>query len=81
MVHAKAMIADDGFAYLGSPNFDVRSFYLNYENALLVHDAAHVEVIRTWIDALYAECDHGPLPAHPEHPFLEELAHLLAPEL
>lgn len=81
MVHAKAMIADDDFAYLGSPNFDVRSFYLDYENALILHDVAHVGVIRAWIDALYAECDHGPAPVHPEQPLLEELAHLLAPEL
>lgn len=81
MMHAKTMIADDGFAYLGSPNFDLRSFYLDYENALMIHDPAHVALIRAWIDALYAECDHGTLSAPPAQPFLEELAHLLAPEL
>ena len=29
-------VSDDAFAFVGSPNFDMRSLYLNYENALCV---------------------------------------------
>src|SRR5262249_31415719 len=37
MVHGKAMVVDDSFAYVGSPNYDVRSLLLNYENALFLY--------------------------------------------
>ena len=39
LLHVKAMTADDGFAMLGTANFDVRSFYLNFELNLLSYDA------------------------------------------
>jgi len=36
LLHAKTMTVDDAFGMLGSANFDVRSFYLNYELNLLL---------------------------------------------
>jgi cardiolipin synthase len=39
LLHVKAMTADDEFAMLGTANFDVRSFYLNFELNLLSYDA------------------------------------------
>ncbi len=36
MLHAKALVVDDDFAYVGSPNFDMRSFFLNYEDAIFL---------------------------------------------
>jgi cardiolipin synthase A/B len=42
LLHSKAMAVDDRFAIVGSANFDRRSFYINYELALVLygHDVA-----------------------------------------
>lgn len=39
MLHSKAFLYDDDTALVGSANFDNRSFRLNFEIALLLHDA------------------------------------------
>ncbi len=80
MVHAKAMVIDGSFAYVGSPNFDMRSLFLNYENALCVYSPEAVAAIGGFIDDLAAECvAEGP--SVREHRILEQLARFLAPEL
>ena len=80
MVHAKAMVIDGAFAYVGSPNFDMRSLFLNYENALCVYSPEAIGAIRGFIDSLIAECvTEGP-PVR-EHRLLEQLARFMAPEL
>jgi cardiolipin synthase A/B len=38
MLHAKTMTVDDGFSMLGSANFDIRSFFLNFELNLLLYE-------------------------------------------
>jgi cardiolipin synthase len=38
MLHAKTMTVDDGFAMIGSANFDIRSFFLNFELNLLLYE-------------------------------------------
>lgn len=42
LLHAKTMSVDDALAFIGSANFDVRSFFLNFELSLLLYgpDAA-----------------------------------------
>ena len=42
LLHAKTMSVDDALAFVGSANFDVRSFFLNFELSLLLYgpDAA-----------------------------------------
>jgi cardiolipin synthase len=80
MVHAKAMVVDDTFAYVGSPNFDMRSLFLNYENALCAYSPGAIAAVRSFVDALAAECvTEGP--RHEEHSLAEQIARLLAPEL
>ncbi|MAE68035.1 MAG: cardiolipin synthase [Phycisphaeraceae bacterium] len=37
LLHAKTMTVDDSFALLGSSNFDIRSFYLNFELNVLLY--------------------------------------------
>ena len=39
MLHTKALLVDDTLAMVGSANFDSRSFSLNFEVAMLFHDA------------------------------------------
>jgi len=82
MIHGKAMIVDDCFAYVGSPNYDVRSLLLNYENALFLYSPAEIATVAAWIDGLRAaatveDFDRG----RREWWLLEKLARLLAPEL
>lgn len=79
MVHAKAMVVDDAFAYVGSPNFDMRSLFLNYEDACCVYSSAAIAQIRAFVDGLIAEC--GAAPGVPERRVIEQIALLLAPEL
>jgi cardiolipin synthase len=80
MVHAKAMVIDDSFAYVGSPNFDMRSMFLNYEDALCVYSPGAIGQVRAFVDGLIAECGADG-PSDREHPGLEQVARLLAPEL
>lgn len=46
MLHTKLVTVDDRWALIGSPNFDARSFSLNYEEALVVFDQALVTRLR-----------------------------------
>jgi cardiolipin synthase len=81
MVHAKAMVVDDTFAFVGSPNMDMRSFFLNYEDALCLYSAPDVAVVGQWVDALMTECvAMGP---HEKRGYwlFEQIARILAPEL
>ena len=80
MVHAKAMVIDDHFAYVGSPNFDMRSLFLNYEDALCVYSPEAIAEVRGFIDGLISECAPEP-PVFPKRRVLEQVALLVAPEL
>ena len=37
MIHAKAIVVDDRVALFGSPNFDLRSLFVNFEVGVLVY--------------------------------------------
>jgi cardiolipin synthase len=80
MVHAKAMVIDDSFAYVGSPNFDMRSLFLNYENALCVYSPGAVSSVRAFVDELISESVSKGPPAH-RRVLIEQIARLIAPEL
>jgi cardiolipin synthase len=80
MVHAKAMTIDDDFAYVGSPNFDMRSLFLNYEDAVCVYSPEAIAEVRKFIDGLISECASEP-PVFRVHRVIEQIALLLAPEL
>lgn len=40
LLHAKTLTIDGEISLIGSTNLDLRSFDLNYENNILIHDAA-----------------------------------------
>ncbi len=46
LLHAKTMAIDGEIAMIGSANMDRRSFDLNYENNILVADAAFTAAVR-----------------------------------
>lgn len=45
MIHTKQVTVDDCWAIFGSPNFDARSFSLNYEEALVAFDESLSETL------------------------------------
>lgn len=47
LLHVKAMTVDQRISMIGSANFDVRSFWLNFESTLFVHDVDFTEQLRT----------------------------------
>jgi cardiolipin synthase len=56
MLHAKAMVVDDRVALIGSPNFDLRSLFVNFEIGVLVYTEPEIARIRAWIDDLKTKC-------------------------
>ena len=81
MVHGKAMVVDDTVAYVGSPNLDMRSFFLNYEDALLLYSPPEIAAVRGWIERLAAECPATLAPPGRRRWLIDDVARLLAPEL
>jgi len=81
MVHGKAMVVDDTVAYVGSPNLDMRSFFLNYEDALLLYSPPEIAAVRGWIERLAAECPNTLAPPSRRGWLIDDVARLLAPEL
>ena len=59
MVHAKVGIIDDLVALVGSANFDVRSFFLNYELSVLIHDKETISQVSSWYEELSQGCESG----------------------
>ncbi|QDV86326.1 phospholipase D-like domain-containing protein [Planctomycetes bacterium TBK1r] len=57
MVHAKIGIVDDLVALVGSANFDIRSFYLNYELSVAIHDKETIAVVSDWFEQLANKCE------------------------
>jgi cardiolipin synthase len=80
MIHAKALVVDDSFAYVGSPNFDMRSLFLNYENAMCVYTSGAIAQIRAYAEALIAQSTNVG-PQGRSLLAVEEIARFLSPEL
>lgn len=56
MLHSKALLVDDDTCLLGSANFDHRSFRLNFELCLLLHDAGLAGRLETEVLADLGHC-------------------------
>jgi cardiolipin synthase len=63
LLHVKAMTVDEGFAMLGTANFDIRSFYLNFELNLLSYDADLNGLLRFYQTRYIQESKELDLPA------------------
>lgn len=82
MLHAKAMIFDARIAMTGSPNVDMRSFYYNFESALLHYSPAEIAEVERWMAGLLAECEeHDRRKPGIVREWLEGLALLVSPLL
>jgi cardiolipin synthase len=82
MIHAKAIVIDDRVALFGSPNFDLRSLFVNFEVGVLVYTEPEIACIRAWVDDVLRSCV---VPTLRPRSFLtsvaEDLCRLLAPIL
>lgn len=85
MMHTKLVVVDDEMAMAGSPNLDMRSLYLNFEIATVVHDVDHVQEMAWHVDdlmrkaRLYRRTPHGTQGLVIES--LENVSRLLSPLL
>jgi cardiolipin synthase len=56
MIHAKAIVVDNRVALFGSPNFDLRSLFVNFEVGVLVYTEADIAKIKAWVQDLMTQC-------------------------
>jgi cardiolipin synthase A/B len=56
-LHTKLIVIDD-VVHIGSANFDMRSFYLNLEMMLRIHDAKFAAAMRRFVDGEIADSLH-----------------------
>jgi cardiolipin synthase A/B len=79
-LHAKHISIDDSVALIGSSNMDIRSFALNAEISMLVHDPQVVAELRRIQDRYLAGSDHLELETWRRRPraqrFLQNIARL-----
>ncbi len=59
LMHAKAVIADESIALVGSANMDVRSFFLNFESMAVLYSLEDIRTVANWVEALKPRCDEG----------------------
>ena len=78
MMHAKILLVDDDVGILGSANMDRRSFFLDYEIALLIADREEVKRMEAWFFPLLERSVDLPA-AGRVRAMLEPLARLIAP--
>lgn len=84
-IHAKNVVVDDEIAVCGTVNIDYRSFYLHYEDAVLMSKTpAVMEIKQDFLDTLesckeiqYAEWMHRPL----HQRFVQSVLRLFSPLL
>ncbi len=80
MIHAKAMLFDD-IAIMGSSNFDIRSFFYNFEAVSFFYSKKDIESVKAWIESLFKECDRGIKPTNRIGILYENIFKLMAPVL
>ena len=82
MIHAKHLLIDNDLAVSGSANFDLRSFYLNFEESVFVYEGAALDDLSAWFEQLFASCTEREL-AEPDYVerWIEDISWLLSPLL
>jgi len=84
-LHHKALVVDDGFAAVGTKNFDNRSFRLNFEITLAVADQGFAAEVATMFERDFADSREVGPRAYDTLPFHFKVgakaARLLAPVL
>ena len=81
MLHAKVILLDDSVSVLGSMNMDMRSLFLNYEIALIVHSQETAGQLADWVDEAVQDSQKGVREAAVGVQLLEGVCRLLSPLL
>ena len=81
MQHAKVGLVDDTVAVIGSTNFDIRSFFLNYELSVVLHDDDSVKQISDWFEKQFDRCQTDLAKPSLHRRFFGTVARLFASEL
>ncbi len=85
MLHAKTVIVDDSVGLVGSANVDMRSLFVNFEIAAVLHSPGDVHVLRSWAGELARSCRSLTLADLKRRRFpaniVEDLSRLLTPLL
>ena len=82
MLHAKAIVIDDRVAMVGSPNFDLRSLFVNFEIGVLVYTKPEIDRILAWIEDVSRSCTPPVVSKrHLLGSVAEDVCRLLAPML
>lgn len=61
-VHSK-LISSESCAVVGTVNFDMRSFYQQFENAVISDDKKLIEDLKADFDNTFADCEHPEKPS------------------
>lgn len=84
-LHHKALVVDEGFAAVGTANFDNRSFRLNFELTLAVADRAFAGEVAAMFERDFAESRECASNAYDDLPWIDKIGvritRLLAPIL
>jgi cardiolipin synthase len=78
MLHAKLVMIDDQAAILGSANFDMRSFFLDYEIGLFCWSLADIAGLGAWFEETSRHTVQLPAAGRPRI-LAEQLARLVGP--
>ena len=74
LLHAKTVRIDDEVAFIGTSNFDIRSFALNFELNLLLYGTPIVDALRAHHDAYLARSEQLDPEAWRHRPVLRQTA-------
>ncbi len=81
MLHAKAILFDDSSVMVGSPNFENRSLFLNYEIASFAYSKETIKAVEAWMLKLLANSTQSMPPASRYRQAAENFMRIFAPQI
>lgn len=84
MIHAKLILVDGELALSGSANFDMRSFFVNFEMGIVHDHPDDFAAFQNWVAGIERHCQpmaEAPVPRGRGRKVLEDFAHLVGPLL
>ncbi len=81
MIHAKAVLIDEDIGIMGSSNFDIRSFFYNFEVVSFCYTKKDIENLKIWMEKLFGDCEKGLQKTNRVGVLIENIFKLMAPVL
>ena len=79
MLHAKAILIDDSYAFVGSANFDTRSLFYNFEIVSVIYSKEDIMALKRWINKRIDESCFGLEDASKPRVLLENFFKIFSP--